>query len=490
MQVLNKYKNINKPVHIDKLALSWIACQQGFIVLSPKADGEYTELKFDNYVFQCEYIKDKDIYMIFDTKSYPSKHNDNIINRSKWIRKLHPYAAKLSIDKVNDILELNDYIIKDTALLNEYLTNTTDNIKWYPKMTFLINMKLYDLLKTLDSNFDSLLSYKTDGWVISSLKTIGKLSALTYKYKPYNELTIDIIFLDGKWRSKEKVLDNVLNTNNLEIQNNTIWRCYWNNGNWIPREQRYDKKVPNKQHIVNNLEVFHKNPWTATDLNSVISNYYYNTEVELNINNDVKEYLDFQRTFFSELIFTIIKNNTVNNILDLGCGKGYIANLLVNKHVTGIDIDPINIFITKNRLWKNNFNWVCDDINNLNFGNNETYDLIILNNTIHTIDNVENYFKELNKITHTKSILYLHFIDRNLIDQNNIEFIKPLGNNIYEFKYPWRKDILTEKLVSFEDIDKCLSNDWKLEYQHNFTNTHISFDKLLSSHQYLVYYKK
>lgn len=496
MQVIENHSNINRPIHIDKLALSWMVCQTGFITLSPKADGEYHELKNKNYVFQCEYIENLDLYLIFDTKTYPSKHNNNIINRNKWIRTLHKKASELDtsrINTINQISEIEEYIIKDTQLLKNYLNTTTDKIKWYPKIIYTINLTSNDFLSLLDHNYDHLLGYKTDGWILSSLKNIGKLSSLNYKYKPHHELTIDIAYINDQWHSKENILTNVIN--NHDIKNNTIWRCYWNNGCWIPREQRLDKKRPNNQYIVNNLEELHKhpNPWTATQLQSIVKQYYYNKDLETDLNDDIKEYLQSQRTILSNIINDIINKYTIKNILDLGCGKGYIANILNNKqiNISGIDIDPVNIFILKNKYWEHKYKWICDDLNLIDFNTTEKYDLIIMNNTLHTIINIDDFLETLNKIVHNKTILYLHFLDKTLIKDNSIGFIKQIQDDIFEFKYPWRTDVLLEKVISFTQINEAINKYWSLQYEVKYNNIlNSEFDVFMACHKYLVYYRK
>lgn len=488
MHVADRYKNINKPIHIDKLALCWIACQKGYIALSPKADGEYKELKYKNYTFQCEYIRDLDLYLIFDTKSYPSKHNNNIINRNKWIRGLHKIASTLNINTIDCMDQLSKYINDDTELLKQYINTTSDTIKWYPKILFNINLPANSFLSLLDLNYDNVLGYKTDGWILSSLKCIGKLSALNYKYKPHCELTIDIIYINNKWHSKEHPMDNVVNKNT--IPNNTIWRCRWNDGYWIPRELRLDKKVPNKQYIINNLEIIHKEKWVASQLIPIVNTYYYNNEIEININDTIANYLQSQRIIFKNNITDIVDKYNIKNILDLGCGKGWIANILHDReiNITGIDIDPVNIFILKNKYWNSKYEWIYHDINS--FNNNIKYDLIIMNNTIHTITDMEKFTTLLSDMAHNNTILYLHFLNKDDVIKNNIEFIEMINDNLFQFKYPWRTDIINENIASIRIINMHITNHWKLINEYSYNCNDSLFDIFKSCHKYLVYSAK
>lgn len=259
MLINNFIKNINKPIHIDIEALTWISQQTGQIFLSPKADGIYAELKCKGVVYQCEYIDKLDLYLIFDIKSFPIKHLNNILNRNKWIRNMHPFAKKITDNIVNDESQIQDIFMKDYELLKQYLSTTIDKIKWYPKIIFNINLNASILYGILDKNYDSILNYKTDGWVLTSLKKLGKYSCKNYKYKPINELTIDILYSKKKWLSKTQILQNVNNINKFDITDNTIWRCEWIDGFWSPRELRSDKKCPNNQNIIEFLETTKEN---------------------------------------------------------------------------------------------------------------------------------------------------------------------------------------------------------------------------------------
>ncbi len=175
----------NNPIHVDAAYLAWLSQQKSMITLSPKADGVYNEIRIGRYIFLGELVTigGQDIYLIFDTPSYPIKHKDNLVNRMKWIRNMHPIAKKLDVlDNYSNSKEFIDLCEQDTELLKEYLHDNRDKIKWYPKITITSNMNHDVFLKLLDVNIDSHLSYKTDGWIITSLKK-NCASASAAKYK-------------------------------------------------------------------------------------------------------------------------------------------------------------------------------------------------------------------------------------------------------------------------------------------------------------------
>lgn len=488
MQKCQYISNVNKPIHMDHLTLIWLSKQKEQLTLSPKADGIYSEIKNKDNIFQCEYIEQLDMYLVFDSKKFHIKHNNTLINRTNWIRSLHPYASKLPLPPIHNFEQLNTIIKKDTELLKEYLNNTIDKLKWYPKPVFLLELPYTSFLGILDENIDNILLYKTDGWIVTNN---DKINMKSHKYKPKNELTIDILYKDDKWFSKECELYNVNNKD--DIDDNTIWRCYWENNRWQPKELRLDKKIPNNQAIINNLEDIHNHYITAKDLIEKIGsyNYYYNhnKDIKLDVPKKWIDYLESQRELFRENILDIIqKNGHIKNILDIGCGKGFL-NTVVDKNfnVTGIDIDPFNIYEVKNKYKGCAYEWIWEDVNIYNFSLNKKYDLVVLNNTIHTIDDINNFMQKINIITHDDSKVYIHFLDKESIKLNNVEFIKQIDDELYEFNLPWNCNNIKEKIVSSIELNNIMNHNlWKLEYEYKLD---AIFNEYILMHKYLVYKK-
>jgi SAM-dependent methyltransferase len=486
--------NENKPKHIDTLTLICLDKFKNELTLSPKADGTYTEIRNKINVFQCEYIDKYNLYLIFDCKKFHIKHMNTLINRINWIRSLHPTASKMNIPKITNIDQLDQLIIDDTKLIQEYLNTTQDKIKWYPKITFNINITHIQLLKILDTNIDNILSYKTDGWIITNTKQNKTIEV--YKYKPKDELTIDILFNHNKWYSTEKELTNI--KMDFVPEDNTIWRCYWESDIWIPREIRTDKKKPNYQWLIDELEETHKNYTSASNLILNLNDCYYSHSYEKNkiLDNSSIEYLNTQRNIFTQNINTLLINNqTVKNILDIGCGKGYLLNIVQQKYnITGIDIDPFNIYKLKQKYNNKNYNWIWEDINKYEF-KKTVFDFVILNNTIHTINNINKFIQDLSNAINTDAILYLHFLDRDKLSETQFDFItfESIYNGIYKYKFdlPWRENTLIEQIVSYKCINEILiKNNFVLDYEYVPQNNINGFyGEYLLCHRYLVYKK-
>jgi SAM-dependent methyltransferase len=475
----------NNPVHVDAVYLSWLSQQKDMITLSPKADGIYSEIRIGRYNFIGELINinGHDIYLIFDTLSYPIKHKDNIVNRMKWIRNMHPIATKLNIDKsINNSGQFIDLCKQDIFLFKEYINDNNDAIKWYPKIMITSNMECDVFLKLLDTNIDEYLLYKTDGWIITSLKKNYKTVA---KYKPKNELTIDLLLdNDELWKTSEgNIIENVYPSDNCHY--GEIWRCVMTDTSWwMPKDLRKDKKLPNKKWIVDTLVKLHKNYWSATDLIPYIKSYYYDHQHK-KLDNDDINYLNLQKNIFDSNIRKIFElNHNINNVLDIGCGKGKLIDIIkkysmegyinFNKiNIVGFDIDANNIINARQKFKYENCKWLWAsmnmDINNNNiydniYDNNMKYDLIILNNTIQNCDNLKNFIGKIKNIINDNGYIYIHFIDYDLIknmDINNVKCID-LNNRLYQFKYSWTNLEIKENLVSCDELENIL-----YEYGYN-----------------------
>ncbi len=480
MQLQLKHNKKNNPIHVNKCALAWLAKQKGNITLSPKADGIYTELLFNRHIFQAEYIKEFELYLIFDMLTYPIKHSNTLINRHKWIQNLHIMKKEFKNELIMSQEQLNDNINYDTELLKKYIATTNDTIKWFPKIMFQINMEPNNFLSLLDINNNNLL-YKTDGFIITSLKDIGKLSRFIYKYKPKNELTIDILYSENKWFVSEKedlhIINNVSNNQLLESDNSHIFRCYWDDETqlWVPREIRLDKIKPNNINIVNELESLHKDYWLASDL----STYYYDDTIN-KLDTNYISYLQNQRTTYKSIILNVISK--YDNIIDIGCGKGYLLQVLKNKNITLVDINPSNIFILQNK-YEDKYNYICSDMNQYSKYLNGKYDMIIFNNSLHYMNDMDDFLENINGMR-----IYIHFIDSDLIngnfEYNDIKIIQMEGS-LYEFSYPWKKNKFYENLLSFTKLNKKMEeHNWKLTNTFEYEN-----DQFTKIHKYIIYTK-
>ncbi len=511
----------NNPIHVDAAYLAWLSQQKGMVTLSPKADGVYSEIRVGRCILVGELvtINGCDIHLIFDTPSYPIKHKDNLVNRMKWIRNMHPIAKKLETDAgvcASSSNEFIDLCKQDTELLKEYLHDCqNDKIKWYPKMITTSNMNHDVFLKFLDINIDEHLLYKTDGWIITSLK---KNCADIAKYKPKDELTIDLLF-DGFWKTSEgDIINNIVNKNGYDINNGEIWRCEMDNSFetnelWIPKDLRKDKKIPNQKWIVDMLDNLHKNYWSATNLIPFIKPYYYD-HVHKKLDNETINYLNLQKSIFESNIRLILSDN-IRSVFDIGCGKGKLVEIIkkysmegrVNfkdMYIVGIDIDANNIVIARQKYKYDNCGFYLasmnmdDNQNNVyhNWLDHDTkYDLIVLNNTIQNSDNLEKFISNVSNLINENGYIYIHFIDYSDIINatiNDIISVECINDRLFKFRYPWTNVQLEEKLVYGKELEDTLVKYGytKVCLHNNDYDCPVKFKEFQKCNKFIVYQYK
>ena len=291
----------SNPIHVDPIHLAYVATGKQ-IVISPKADGIYRQISVNKQILIAEYIEPMDIYLVFDTMSYPVK-NANIITKMNWIYSLHDKqeVKNKRVPNINNLNDLQNYITEENKQLQKYVD---EKIKWYPKLCFVSNFDPKDFLQMLDTNINAI--YPTDGWIIYT-------NNLTVKYKPKEHLTIDLLLSftnnNMKWLSKEGIEYQVISddTFNNNKYNNMIFRCYWVKNTWIAKELRYDKHVANDSNIINKLQEQHVNNWTATDLIELLK---YNNVPKVIPTDNFKQNMEY-----------ILDKYEIVTILDLSYNK-------------------------------------------------------------------------------------------------------------------------------------------------------------------------
>lgn len=129
------------------------------------------------------------------------------------------------------------------------------------------------------------------------------------------------------------------------------------------------------------------------------------------------------------------------SIADIGCGNGYLLNLIKqkypNKKTYGIDLD--------NRLKYDNINFLKGDITNLPF-EDDHFDIVISTHTIEHIIPLENSIKELLRVTKNKLIIitpcqryYYYTLD------SHVNFF---ANKVDLLRYLPKKNYTLEKIDS------------------------------------------
>ncbi len=96
-----------------------------------------------------------------------------------------------------------------------------------------------------------------------------------------------------------------------------------------------------------------------------------------------------------------VELNGQKNLLEIGCGSGFITKYIANKYggeVTGIDIDPRQIELAKEgSAYRGNISYLEGDATNLPFKDNK-FDIVISVGVLHHIENWLDALKEMKRV--------------------------------------------------------------------------------------------
>ena len=149
--------------------------------------------------------------------------------------------------------------------------------------------------------------FKTDGWII-------KDENKTYKLKPDNLLSIDLMYDNGNfYYDKALKFKNLKIDKNFKFFNNKIYRCYYNENLklWDKFELREDKTVSNNKYIVKQIVNYFENKWSIQDVVHIMNhNQYYQV-------NNRNFFRDKNKHFLNNILKTHCFKKTV---FDIGCG--------------------------------------------------------------------------------------------------------------------------------------------------------------------------
>jgi SAM-dependent methyltransferase len=119
------------------------------------------------------------------------------------------------------------------------------------------------------------------------------------------------------------------------------------------------------------------------------------------------KYIRRNRYYYKDIIKFLKFNIPGNNkVLEIGCGTGYLLNALKPARGVGIDISPGMIAIAKETYQHLEFHQM--DAENLQL--EETFDFIIISDTLGYFEDIQKSFKELAKVAHpgTRIIITYH----------------------------------------------------------------------------------
>lgn len=508
MHELLNFKPIDKPI-MKNGSVNWQNKMNKFTIVPPrhllpyefqiynnfllreKADGIQTNNlpisilpKFEEIILRqvkAEYLEDLDLYLIFDI-DIP---NTNILERYELLRKNHPATKNTEIKTINSIKDLKNYIEEERIILNNFLKESKDyKIKWYPKVSFLVNNDsenikneiINEIIINQDSDLNKFINeigpFGCDGLIISPLS--GN-SVRDIKIKPKNLMTIDLQYDGTNFLDYNKnKYNNIIKNRNIS---KNIYRCYpvFKKGEenkedklfFEPRDVRYDKKNPNNADIINSITNIINFDWKQNNI--IDKPYYHLTKPVKKISTKIKAELEEQTQILVNQIEKLEPENG-KNWLDLGCGKVKLLYKIKKynpKKYVGLDVDP-NILLDKIHIMdeEDNIkispcdlrkNWLEDSkwysIKNMKF------DYVIINFSMMYLFDSDTFWNELMNVSNSNTKILFNIVSEDIKEKEfKLEdaYMKFNQNKINYF-FPWCHTKETEEIfISNEEVENKL----------------------------------
>jgi hypothetical protein len=420
-----------------------------------------------NYDIKAEWIEELNLYLIFDI-NIP---NTTIIERYNILRNLHPFTSCLNnLREVFNIEDLINSITEERNILNKFINDNLDEIKWYPKGAWKINnmndifyKDIINYIEEINDNINNFININkninNDGLIITPLNGLREI-----KVKPKSLLTIDLLFDGSNWiDNNNTIYNNILN----KVENNNIYRCYPilidNQLFFNAKEIRYEKNKPNKKIIIEQISNAYLYDWNNDLLNT--NKFYYHNLKNINDNKLIKM-IESQKQYLKKNIQLL--NPLLNtNWLDLGCGKCKLfndINIYKPKKYIGIDADikylcnGLKIFDNNsdkvklypydlNKEWSNNI-W-------FNFDWSLKYHYIVANfSLMHFCNDI--FWEQLDKVVIKGSKFIFNLVlDNAKFNYNNSYLYTKDNKTILKFEWIHDEEII-EPFISHDELNYYL----------------------------------
>jgi malonyl-CoA O-methyltransferase len=119
------------------------------------------------------------------------------------------------------------------------------------------------------------------------------------------------------------------------------------------------------------------------------------------------QYAKVQKKMANQLMGSIPKSDEAIEILEIGCGSGYLTQLLCNAfpnaRLTAVDLSPGMIEVAKKRVFEERITFLCGDIEEMKISRN--FDIIISNATFQWLNHPQKVIEKLYKLLKKEGIL-------------------------------------------------------------------------------------
>ena len=125
------------------------------------------------------------------------------------------------------------------------------------------------------------------------------------------------------------------------------------------------------------------------------------------------------------ILLSELPNRDFDNVLDIGCGNGFITSKLPGKNILGVDISENAIKFAKEKNTNQNINYIQGSIFELNQKLNIKFDLIVITGVLYS-----QYIGKANNL--------IYLIIDNLLSQNGV-LVSVHIDEWYNSQFPYLK---------------------------------------------------
>ena len=136
-----------------------------------------------------------------------------------------------------------------------------------------------------------------------------------------------------------------------------------------------------------------------------------------------------------------------SNVLEIGCGTGYLLNSVDPARGVGIDISSKMLEAAKKNYGK--FTFIQDDAENLNLA--EKYDFIIISDTLGYFEDIQKAFKQLWKVCHPETRIIITF--HNALWEPILSLAQFLKLKMPQMRLNWLNRVDIENLLMLEGFE-------------------------------------
>lgn len=452
------YYQIKNPVMYNPSKLS---SKINYVTL--KADG-VNETKMNmlttyriEKMIKSEYIEDKKLYLVYDINDSDMTYMERVI----YLRRLHSLKLE-DMYEAKNIDELIKIFVKESRMESEWLNKNKGKYCWYPKAFVKYRGNMLDLSRyVFEDRMKLELEYGIDGLILNN-------GGVDYKIKPKGMHTIDVEYKEGKFHSKNGVCKYKIENVDVELEDNMIYRCYpsYSEGDkYVVGEIRYDKYVANSDDIIESI----RNSYNS------FSKRYYDDKKGLDESDLMNVSISKKKTNKFLLELNLDKSK---GILDLGCGKGDLVNVLKDfGSYTLIDVDTSNVR-DKNRLKNVNVMSMnlCESKIDRKYGDKIW---VMINSFWYFSDNV---LREIERLKPKELVFNVH--SKNVKWESKKSYMRKVGNDILYY-YNWCHN--EEHIEKYLNIDMISGKLRGIGYRMVKSKIFQSKNNLWSNFEYYYY---